>query len=128
MPIFFKKDKDEEQTEEIISQIKEMESTGESTPAPARPHADATQTQTQQTQIKIKERKELPAGTITAKVIINSQEFATFTITPEIYSDSLSVLKEVLSMIEKPELKINSNCGCAWCKEKLNEIEKFLQG
>ena len=104
MPIFVKKTEPENISEEIIKELQE-----------------------EQPKLTIKkEQKELPLGTITVKILISNVEFANFTLLPELYNDAKILLKETLSKIESANLKITSNCECTWCKEKITELEKFL--
>lgn len=126
MALFIKKEEEQqqEQTEKIITELKEE---GQTTPEPMPEQKPVPE---QKIKFKIAEeqpKKNLPQGTITAKIIADGIELATFTITPEIFKPASIMLKDVISKIENPRFKLTTNCDCIWCKEKTTELEKFLK-
>lgn len=109
----------EQITEQIIESLKSTE--------------DQQNEQETKPQIKFKidtpKKPEQPTGSIFIKISINDNiEFASFTIypDPDIYQEAISMIKELLSKIENPSIKINSNCNCGWCKLKLKELYELL--
>ncbi|CUT03347.1 hypothetical protein [Candidatus Chrysopegis kryptomonas] len=124
MPLFIKKEREEEtKAEEIITELKSSDS-GEDEPKPEQ----TVSSETQKIKFKIDEKTQAkpPLGTITVKILANDIEFATFIIAPEIFKEASILLKEVISKIENPQLKLTTNCNCVWCKEKTTELENFL--
>lgn len=111
MPFFIKKTEEENPTEEIIKELK----------------TDETEKQPIQPKFTLKELSQLPRGTITIKIFVSNLEFAQFTLIPEIFNDAKNLIRETVSRIQEAQLKINSNCDCVWCKEKITELEEFLK-
>jgi len=131
MPFFIKKSEEEEKhhkqhADEIISELSTKEETqserGESPPF-------GTTAEDKKFSKKSTEQKSttlLPKGTITVSIFTNEIEFARFTIKPELFSESAELIKNLISNINKPQLKITSNCDCVWCQQKSKELEEFL--
>ncbi len=118
MPFFIKKSEEEEKhpEQEVINELSQGEA--------------ETQSETREKFIKKSTEHQksatLPLGTITVSIFTNEIEFARFTIKPELFSESAELIKNLISNINKPQLKITSNCNCIWCQQKSKELEEFL--
>jgi len=66
-------------------------------------------------------------GTITVRVSVSGKEFTRFTILPDILTDASAIVRGLIYAIDKPQVEITSNCECAWCNQKVHELEEFLE-
>jgi hypothetical protein len=126
MPLFIKKE-DEEQQEQFINELKTPEQqpeTGQTKQTPEQTFQPRIQLQATQT----KKQDQLPKGTFAVSVISANFEFARFTIKPEIYPEAIEMIKNLLQTLNEPQLKLNSNCDCIWCQQKIKELKDFLLG
>ncbi len=138
MPFFIKKEEEhhKQNADEIINELSEQSGGGGSPPfgteaeaeAKALPSGKAPTSGQEKFIKKSTEQKSatLPLGTITVSIFTNEIEFARFTIKPELFSESAELIKNLISNINKPQLKITSNCDCIWCQQKSKELEEFL--
>jgi hypothetical protein len=123
MPLFIKKE-DEEQ-EQFINELKTPETqsetgqTKQTTEPTFQPRIQLQATQT-------KKQDQLPKGTFAVSVISANFEFARFTIKPEIYPEAIEMIKNLLQTLNEPQLKLNSNCDCIWCQQKIKELQDYL--
>jgi outer membrane protein OmpA-like peptidoglycan-associated protein len=128
MPLFIKKE-DEEQQEQFINELK----TPEQQPETGQTKQTSTPEQTFQPRIQLqatqtKKQDQLPKGTFAVIVISANFEFARFTIKPEIYPEAVEMIKNLLQTLNEPQLKLNSNCDCIWCQQKIKELQDYLLG
>ncbi len=127
MPFFIKKT-EEDSSESVIKELQTEEERAINELPQEQPQARATHDlPKEQIKLTLKEDKRIPMGTITVRILIGNIEFANFTLLPEIFNDAKKLLKETVSKIDGAKLKINSNCDCAWCIEKITELEEFLK-
>jgi hypothetical protein len=66
-------------------------------------------------------------GTITVRVSVSGKEFTRFTILPDILTDASAIVRGLIYAIDEPQVEITSNCECAWCNQKVHELEEFLE-
>jgi len=119
MPLFTKK---EEESEQFINELKTDEQNPKSqitNPEPLTPKPESP--------IPFKKPDQLSKGTFTISILSDNFEFARFTIKPEIFTEAIEMLKNLISTLEEPQLKINSNCDCIWCQQKIKEIKEYLK-
>jgi outer membrane protein OmpA-like peptidoglycan-associated protein len=125
MPLFIKKE--DEGQEQFINELKTPETqpeTGQTkqTPEPTlQPRIQLQGTQT-------KKQDQLPKGTFSVFLINEGFEFARFTIKPEIFNEAVEMIKNLLQTLNEPQLKLNSNCDCIWCQQKIKELQDYLLG
>jgi hypothetical protein len=126
MPLFIKKE-DEGQQEQFINELKTPETQPETeqtkqTPEPTlQPRIQLQATQT-------KKQDQLPKGTFSVFLLNEGFEFARFTIKPEIFTEAVEMIKNLISTLNEPQLKLNSNCDCIWCQQKIKELQDYLLG
>jgi hypothetical protein len=124
MPLFIKKE-DEGQQEQFINELKTPEQQPETpqtkqTPEPTfQPRIQLQATQT-------KKQDQLPKGTFSVSILNEGFEFARFTIKPEIFNEAVEMIKNLISTLNEPQLKLNSNCDCIWCQQKIKELQDYL--
>ena len=118
MPLFTKK---EEESEQFINELKTTETTEQQNEPQPPPQLRIQLAQT------LKKPDQLPKGTFTISILSDNFEFARFTIKPEIFTEAIEMLKNLISTLEEPQLKINSNCDCIWCQQKIKEIKEYLK-
>jgi hypothetical protein len=124
MPLFIKKE-DEEQQEQFINELKTPETqpeTGQTKQTPEQTFQPRIQLQATQT----KKQDQLPKGTFSVSILNEGFEFARFTIKPEIFSEAVEMIKNLISTLNEPQLKLNSNCDCIWCQQKIKELQDYL--
>jgi len=124
MPLFIKKE--DEGQEQFINELKTSEQqpeTGQTKQTPEPTLQPRIQLQATQ-----KKQDQLPKGTFTISVISANFEFARFTIKPEIYPEAIEMIKNLLQTLNEPQLKLNSNCDCIWCQQKIKELQGYLLG
>jgi outer membrane protein OmpA-like peptidoglycan-associated protein len=124
MPLFIKKE-DEEQQEQFINELKteQQPETGQTKQTPEPTLQPRIQLQATQ-----KKQDQLPKGTFSVFLLNEGFEFARFTIKPEIYPEAVEMIKNLISTLNEPQLKLNSNCDCIWCQQKIKELKDFLLG
>ena len=115
MPLFLKKEEETEKVEDIVQSFQTQEQPAE---PPARTEIKTTQAPPKKDQ--------LPKGTFTISVISANFEFARFTIKPEIFNEAVEMIKNLLQTLNEPQLKLNSNCDCIWCQQKIKELQDYL--
>jgi DNA replicative helicase MCM subunit Mcm2 (Cdc46/Mcm family) len=123
MPLFIKKE-DEEQ-EQFINELKTPETqpeTGQTKQIPEQ----TLQPRIQLHATQIKKQDQLPKGTFSVFLLNEGFEFARFTIKPEIYPEAIEMIKNLLQTLNEPQLKLNSNCDCIWCQQKIKELQDYL--
>jgi hypothetical protein len=126
MPLFIKKE-DEGQQEQFINELKTPETqpeTGQTKQTPEPTLQPRIQLQATQT----KKQDQLPKGTFSVFLLNEGFEFARFTIKPEIYPEAIEMIKNLLQTLNEPQLKLNSNCDCIWCQQKIKELKDYLLG
>jgi outer membrane protein OmpA-like peptidoglycan-associated protein len=126
MPLFIKKE-DEGQQEQFINELKTPETqpeTGQTKQTPEPTLQPRIQLQATQT----KKQDQLPKGTFSVFLLNEGFEFARFTIKPEIFNEAVEMIKNLLQTLNEPQLKLNSNCDCIWCQQKIKELKDFLLG
>jgi hypothetical protein len=127
MPLFIKKEDEEHQQEQFINELKtpdQQPETGQTkqTPEPTfQPRIQLHATQT-------KKQDQLPKGTFSVFLLNEGFEFARFTIKPEIFNEAVEMIKNLISTLNEPQLKLNSNCDCIWCQQKIKELQDYLLG
>jgi hypothetical protein len=117
MPLFLKKEEETEKVEDIVQSFQTQEQPAE---PPARTEIKTTQAPPKKDQ--------LPKGTFTISVVSANFEFARFTIKPEIFNEAVEMIKNLISTLNEPQLKLNSNCDCIWCQQKIKELQDYLLG
>jgi hypothetical protein len=127
MPLFIKKE--DEGQEQFINELK----TPETQPETGQTKQTSTQEQTFQPRIQLqatqtKKQDQLPKGTFAVSVISANFEFARFTIKPEIFNEAVEMIKNLISTLNEPQIKLNSNCDCIWCQQKIKELQDYLLG
>jgi hypothetical protein len=127
MPLFIKKEDEEHQQEQFINELKTPET------QPETPQTKQTPEQTFQPRIQLqatqtKKQDQLPKGTFSVSILNEGFEFARFTIKPEIYPEAIEMIKNLIQTLNEPQLKLNSNCDCIWCQQKIKELKDFLLG
>jgi outer membrane protein OmpA-like peptidoglycan-associated protein len=106
MPLFIKKEDEEQQQEQFINELKTPETqpetgqTKQTTEPTLQPRIQLQATQT-------KKQDQLPKGTFAVSVISANFEFARFTIKPEIYPEAVEMIKNLLQTLNEPQLKLN---------------------
>jgi hypothetical protein len=126
MPLFIKKE-DEGQQEQFINELKTSEQqpeTGQTKQTPEPTLQPRIQLQATQT----KKQDQLPKGTFSVFLLNEGFEFARFTIKPEIFPEAIEMIKNLLQTLNEPQLKLNSNCDCIWCQQKIKELKDYLLG
>jgi DNA-binding protein YbaB len=123
MPLFIKKDNEPEQ---FIEELK-----GETQQETPQTKQDTALEGTIQPRVQLqgtqtKKQDQLPKGTFAVSVISGNFEFARFTIKPEIFSEAIEMIKNLISALNEPQLKLNSNCDCIWCQQKIKELQDYL--
>jgi hypothetical protein len=121
MPLFIKK---ENEPEQFIEELK-----GETQQEPPQTKQDTAEGTIQpkiQLQSVQKKQDQLPKGTFAVSVISANFEFARFTIKPEIFNEAIEMIKNLLQTLNEPQLKLNSNCDCIWCQQKIKELQDYL--
>jgi hypothetical protein len=125
MPLFIKKE--DEGQEQFINELKTPETQPETgqmkqtTEPTLQPRIQLQGTQT-------KKQDQLPKGTFSVFLLNEGFEFARFTIKPEIFSEAIEMIKNLISTLNEPQLKLNSNCDCIWCQQKIKELQDYLLG
>jgi hypothetical protein len=125
MPLFIKKE--DEGQEQFINELKTPETqpeTGQTKQTPEPTLQPRIQLQATQT----KKQDQLPKGTFSVYLLNEGFEFARFTIKPEIFSEAIEMIKNLISTLNEPQLKLNSNCDCIWCQQKIKELQDYLLG
>jgi hypothetical protein len=124
MPLFIKKE-DEEQQEQFINELKteQQPETGQTKQTPEQTFQPRIQLQATQ-----KKQDQLPKGTFSVFLLNEGFEFARFTIKPEIFNEAVEMIKNLISTLNEPQLKLNSNCDCIWCQQKIKELQDYLLG
>jgi hypothetical protein len=124
MPLFIKKE--DEGQEQFINELKTTE---------AQPETGQTKQTTEPTlqpriqlQATQKKQDQLPKGTFSVYLLNEGFEFARFTIKPEIFTEAVEMIKNLISTLNEPQLKLNSNCDCIWCQQKIKELQDYLLG
>jgi hypothetical protein len=126
MPLFIKKE-DEGGQEQFINELKTSEQqpetgqTKQTTEPTLQPRIQLQATQT-------KKQDQLPKGTFSVFLLNEGFEFARFTIKPEIFNEAVEMIKNLLQTLNEPQLKLNSNCDCIWCQQKIKELQDYLLG
>jgi hypothetical protein len=123
MPLFIKKE--DEGQEQFINELKTSEQqpeTGQTKQTPEPTLQPRIQLQATQT----KKQDQLPKGTFSVFLLNEGFEFARFTIKPEIFSEAIEMIKNLISTLNEPQLKLNSNCDCIWCQQKIKELQDYL--
>jgi hypothetical protein len=121
MPLFIKK---ENEPEQFIEELKGE--TQQETPQTKQDTAEGTIQPKIQLQSVQKKQDQLPKGTFSISVVSGNFEFARFTIKPEIFSEAIEMIKNLLQTLNEPQLKLNSNCDCIWCQQKIKELQDYL--
>jgi hypothetical protein len=122
MPLFIKK---ENEPEQFIEELKGE--TQQETPQTKQDTAlEGTIQPRVQLQATQKKGDQLPKGTFTISVVSGNFEFARFTIKPEIFTEAVEMIKNLLQTLNEPQLKLNSNCDCIWCQQKIKELQDYL--
>jgi hypothetical protein len=123
MPLFIKKE--DEGQEQFINELKTPETqpetgqTKQTTEPTLQPRIQLQATQT-------KKQDQLPKGTFSVYLLNEGFEFARFTIKPEIFNEAIEMIKNLISTLNEPQLKLNSNCDCIWCQQKIKELQDYL--
>jgi len=123
MPLFIKKE--DEGQEQFINELKTPETqpetgqTKQTTEPTLQPRIQLQGTQT-------KKQDQLPKGTFSVFLLNEGFEFARFTIKPEIFNEAIEMIKNLISTLNEPQLKLNSNCDCIWCQQKIKELQDYL--
>jgi DNA replicative helicase MCM subunit Mcm2 (Cdc46/Mcm family) len=117
MPLFLKKEEETEKVEDIVQSFQTQEQPAE---PPARTEIKTTQA--------TPKKDQLPKGTFSVSILNEGFEFARFTIKPEIYPEAIEMIKNLISTLNEPQLKLNSNCDCIWCQQKIKELQDYLLG
>jgi len=123
MPLFIKKE--DEGQEQFINELKTSEQqpeTGQTKQTPEPTLQPRIQLQATQT----KKQDQLPKGTFSVFLLNEGFEFARFTIKPEIFTEAVEMIKNLLQTLNEPQLKLNSNCDCIWCQQKIKELQDYL--
>ena len=123
MPLFIKKE--DEGQEQFINELKTPETqpeTGQTKQTPEPTLQPRIQLQATQT----KKQDQLPKGTFSVFLLNEGFEFARFTIKPEIFTEAVEMIKNLISTLNEPQLKLNSNCDCIWCQQKIKELQDYL--
>jgi hypothetical protein len=124
MPLFIKKE--DEGQEQFINELKTPET------QPETPQTKQTTEPTLQPRIQLqatqKKQDQLPKGTFSVFLLNEGFEFARFTIKPEIFTEAVEMIKNLISTLNEPQLKLNSNCDCIWCQQKIKELQDYLLG
>jgi hypothetical protein len=123
MPLFIKK---ENEPEQFIEELKGE--TQQETPQTKQDTAEGTIQPKIQLQSVQKKQDQLPKGTFSVSIVSGNFEFARFTIKPEIYPEAVEMIKNLISTLNEPQLKLNSNCDCIWCQQKIKELQDYLLG
>jgi hypothetical protein len=123
MPLFIKK---ENEPEQFIEELKGE--TQQETPQTKQDTAEGTIQPRVQLQATQKKGDQLPKGTFTISFVSGNFEFARFTIKPEIFNEAIEMIKNLISTLNEPQLKLNSNCDCIWCQQKIKELQDYLLG
>jgi hypothetical protein len=123
MPLFIKK---ENEPEQFIEELKGE--TQQETPRTKQDTAEGTIQPKIQLQSVQKKQEQLPKGTFSVFLLNEGFEFARFTIKPEIFNEAIEMIKNLISTLNEPQLKLNSNCDCIWCQQKIKELQDFLLG
>jgi hypothetical protein len=123
MPLFIKK---ENEPEQFIEELKGE--TQQETPQTKQDTTEGTIQPKIQLQSVQKKQDQLPKGTFTISVVSANFEFARFTIKPEIFNEAVEMIKNLISTLNEPQLKLNSNCDCIWCQQKIKELQDYLLG
>jgi hypothetical protein len=121
MPLFIKK---ENEPEQFIEELK-----GETQQEPPQTKQDTVEGTIQpkiQLQSLQKKQEQLPKGTFSVFLLNEGFEFARFTIKPEIFNEAIEMIKNLISTLNEPQLKLNSNCDCIWCQQKIKELQDYL--
>jgi hypothetical protein len=124
MPLFIKKE--DEGQEQFINELKISEQqpeTGQTKQTPEPTLQPRIQLQATQ-----KKQDQLPKGTFSVFLLNEGFEFARFTIKPEIFNEAVEMIKNLISTLNEPQLKLNSNCDCIWCQQKIKELQDYLLG
>jgi hypothetical protein len=121
MPLFIKK---ENEPEQFIEELKGE--TQQETPQTKQDTAEGTIQPKIQLQSVQKKQDQLPKGTFSISVVSANFEFARFTIKPEIFNEAVEMIKNLISTLNEPQLKLNSNCDCIWCQQKIKELQDYL--
>ena len=123
MPLFIKKEDEEHQQEQFINELKteQQPETGQTKQTPEPTLQPRIQLQATQ-----KKQDQLPKGTFSVFLLNEGFEFARFTIKPEIFSEAIEMIKNLLQTLNEPQLKLNSNCDCIWCQQKIKELQDYL--
>ena len=124
MPLFIKKE--DEGQEQFINELKTSEQqpeTGQTKQTPEPTLQPRIQLQATQ-----KKQDQLPKGTFSVYLLNEGFEFARFTIKPEIFNEAIEMIKNLLQTLNEPQLKLNSNCDCIWCQQKIKELQDYLLG
>jgi outer membrane protein OmpA-like peptidoglycan-associated protein len=124
MPLFTKKE--DEGQEQFINELKTSEQqpeTGQTKQTPEPTLQPRIQLQATQ-----KKQDQLPKGTFSVFLLNEGFEFARFTIKPEIFNEAVEMIKNLISTLNEPQLKLNSNCDCIWCQQKIKELQDYLLG
>jgi|GEM_PF-1769698 len=124
MPLFIKKE--DEGQEQFINELKTPETQPET--GQTKQTTEPTLQPRIQLQATQKKQDQLPKGTFSVFLLNEGFEFARFTIKPEIFNEAIEMIKNLISTLNEPQLKLNSNCDCIWCQQKIKELQDYLLG
>jgi len=124
MPLFIKKE--DEGQEQFINELKTPETQPET--GQTKQTTEPTLQPRIQLQASQKKQDQLPKGTFSVFLLNEGFEFARFTIKPEIFNEAIEMIKNLISTLNEPQLKLNSNCDCIWCQQKIKELQDYLLG
>jgi len=124
MPLFIKKE--DEGQEQFINELKTPETQPET--GQTKQTTEPTLQPRIQLQATQKKQDQLPKGTFSVFLLNEGFEFARFTIKPEIFNEAVEMIKNLISTLNEPQLKLNSNCDCIWCQQKIKELQDYLLG
>jgi len=122
MPLFIKKE--DEGQEQFINELKTPETQPET--GQTKQTTEPTLQPRIQLQATQKKQDQLPKGTFSVFLLNEGFEFARFTIKPEIFNEAVEMIKNLISTLNEPQLKLNSNCDCIWCQQKIKELQDYL--